>query len=408
MSLIVQKFGGTSVADTYHLMSVAKKAIAFYEKGNDVIVVVSAQGNTTDELIKKAKKISPYAKGREMDALMATGEQISASLLAMTIESMGVPAISLTGWQAGFETSSVFNDARILEINTERIKKEISEKKIVVITGFQGINSSGDITTLGRGGSDTSAVAIAGAMKADVCKIYTDVDGVYTADPRVVSSARKLEMLSYEEMFKLAALGAQVLNDTSIETAQKYDVEVEVLSSMKKDCKGTIVKNIPKNEINTVSGIADQKELAKVIISSLSSGARKESIISFLEEKGLIKDSALMPTGKNSEGLLVFLAKEENLPEVIKLLGSYLKEIAEEKADIFYEKDKAEISVVNLSDGLNVNIASIVFETLHENNVNIEMAMCDNSRISVVVDVENLHRSVNALHNKLFEEDYLT
>lgn len=406
MSLIVQKFGGTSVADTHHIFVVAKKAIAFHEKGHDVIVVVSAQGDMTDELTEKAKAITPFIKGRELDALLAVGEQISASLLSMAIKSLGVSAVSLTGWQAGFKTVGSHNNSAIKTIDTERIKKELKSGNIVVITGFQGINENQDITTLGRGGSDTSAVAIAGAMDADVCKIYTDVDGVYTADPRIVSSARKLESISYEEMFELSSLGAQVLNDTSIQTAREYGVEVEVLSSMKSDSKGTIMKGIPKSQVNSVSGIATQKSLAKFIISNLSNPDEvKNDILALLTEKGFLKDPAPLPTGHEFSGSVVFLTHEDNIHDVTKFLDEYLKDF--DGAEVFYEKNKAKISVVNLSDSLNVNIASIVFETLNEANVNIEMAVCDSKRISVVVNAEHLHKAVNAVHNKLFEEDYL-
>ena len=406
MSLIVQKFGGTSVADTHHIRNVAKKAVSFHEKGHDVIVVVSAQGDTTDNLIKKAEKINPYASEREMDALLSTGEQISASFLAMAIVAMGVKAVSLTGWQAGFKTSDVYSDARINSIDTSRIEKEIKEGKIVVITGFQGINSLGDITTLGRGGSDTSAVAIAGAMKADICKIYTDVDGVYTADPRIVPSARKLENVSYEEMFKLSSLGAQVLNDTSIETAEKYGVEIEVLSSMKADSKGSIIKNIPKEKINNISGIAVEKNMAKLIISDLKDIDKfKTEVLSLLIRKGLIKDPELMPIGKNIPDSVSVLISESKINIVLNVLKENMK--GYEDAEIFYEKDKAKVSVVNLCDSFNINIASIVFETLHEANVNIEMAVCDSSRTSVVIDSENIYKCVSGIHGKLFEEDYL-
>lgn len=406
MAIIVQKFGGTSVADNHHLINVAKKAINFYKKGNDVVVVVSAQGDTTDELIEKAEKVGNLISSREMDMLLSVGEQISASLLAMTIENMGVPAISLTGWQAGFETTSDYGDAKIKNINTERINLELSKKKIVVITGFQGMNSKGDITTLGRGGSDTSAVAIAGAMKADVCKIYTDVDGVYTADPRIVSCARKLENISYEEMFKLSSLGAQVLNDVSIETAKKYGVEVEVLSSMKPDTKGTIIKNKSLKDINQISGIAVKKDMVKVMISGVRETKKlRDEIFPYLISGKFIKDPDLRLTGQNADEFLVFLSEESKINSLVKVLEDLLKDY--EKAEIFYEKNKSEISVVNLSESLNINIASIVFETLNEENINIEMAVCDNSRISVVVDDENIYRCVNSIHNKIFEEDYL-
>ncbi|MFR2345688.1 MAG: aspartate kinase, partial [Acutalibacteraceae bacterium] len=240
MALIVQKFGGSSVRDAERLFNVADIVTSTYRAGNDVVVVVSAQGDTTDDLIEKAKEINKNPSKREMDQLMTAGEQISASLLAMAIEQLGYPVVSLLGWQAGFSTSTAYGSARIKRVNPERIRAEISRRNIVVVTGFQGINKYDDMTTLGRGGSDTSAVAIAASMHADLCQIYTDVDGVYTADPRKIPAARKLDVISYDEMLELATLGAQVLNNRSVEMAKKYHIELEVLSSLTR-AKGTIV-----------------------------------------------------------------------------------------------------------------------------------------------------------------------
>ena len=247
MSLIVQKFGGSSVANAERVMNVARIVTDTYKAGNDVVVVVSAQGDTTDDLIEKAMEINPNAAKREMDQLLAAGEQISISLLAMAIESLGFPVISLLGWQAGFNTNSVYGAARIKNIKTNRLQAEIAKHNIVVVAGFQGINRYDDLTTLGRGGSDTSAVAIAAAMHADKCQIFTDVEGVYTADPRKVEGARKLEEITYDEMLELATLGAQVLNNRSVEMAKKYSVELEVLSSLN-HVPGTIVKEKVKME----------------------------------------------------------------------------------------------------------------------------------------------------------------
>ena len=247
MSLIVQKFGGSSVADAERVFNVAGIVTDTYKKGNDVVVVVSAQGDTTDDLIEKAKEINPDASKREMDMLLTSGEQISISLLAMAIEKLGYPVVSLLGWQAGFNTSSAYGSARIKRVIPDRIKKELDKRNIVIVAGFQGINRYGDMTTLGRGGSDTSAVAIASVMHADLCQIYTDVEGVYTADPRKVPGARKLSEISYDEMLELATLGAQVLNNRSVEMAKKYNIELEVLSSLTK-APGTIVKEPAKLE----------------------------------------------------------------------------------------------------------------------------------------------------------------
>lgn len=241
MSLIVQKFGGTSVANTERMFNVADIVTKTYDAGNDVVVVVSAQGDTTDEFIEKANAINPNASKREMDMLLTAGEQISASLLAMAIEKLGYPVVSLLGWQAGFQTSSTYGSARIKKVKADRIQKELDKKNIVIVTGFQGTNRYDDMTTLGRGGSDTSAVAIAASMHADLCQIYTDVDGVYTADPRKIPNAKKLDVISYDEMLELATLGAQVLNNRSVEMAKKYNIELEVISSLTRQ-PGTIVK----------------------------------------------------------------------------------------------------------------------------------------------------------------------
>ena len=233
MALIVKKFGGSSVANAERVFNVANRIIEDYKKGNDVIVVVSAQGDTTDDLIEKAKEINPGAvPKREMDVLLTAGEQISIALLAMAIDKLGFPVISLLGWQAGFNTDSNHTIARIKSINTERLKAELAKRNIIIVAGFQGINKYDDLTTLGRGGSDTSAVAIAAALKADRCQIYTDVDGVYSADPRKVPTAKKMDQITYDEMLELATLGAQVLNNRSVEMAKKYNVELEVLSSL--------------------------------------------------------------------------------------------------------------------------------------------------------------------------------
>jgi len=404
MSLIVQKFGGTSVADTHHLFNVARKVLSFYKKGNDVIVVVSAQGDTTDKLIQAAKEVNSNASKREMDALLSTGEQISASLLAMALEKLGAKAISLTGWQAGIKTDFSYSNASISEILTERIKFELKKNNIVIVTGFQGVNPENNITTLGRGGSDTSAVALAGAMKADICKIYTDVDGVYTADPRIVPSAKKLPLLSYEEMFELSHLGSQVLSDTSIEAAEKHKVEVEVLSSMLPDSKGTIIKSIPKSKITSISGIAVEKDMVKIIIQGLKNKVELErNITSKLLSLKLIKDTELKSTGQKLNSC--FLVPSSNLSDAISVLEQLIPK--KENIEIFYEKDKAKISVVNLATSFNINIASIIFESLHELNIDIEMTACNETRVSIVVKAENLYRAVNEIHTSLFDEDYL-
>ncbi len=263
--LVVQKFGGSSVANAERVFNVAGIVTDKYKEDNDVVVVVSAQGDTTDDLIDKANEINPQASRREKDMLLAAGEQISIALLAMAIEKLGYPVVSLLGWQAGFQTNSNYGAARIKRILPERIQAELDKKKIVVVAGFQGLNRYGDVTTLGRGGSDTSAVAIAAAMHADICQIYTDVEGVYTADPRKVENTRKLEEITYDEMLELATLGAQVLNNRSVEMAKKYNVELEVLSSLKR-VPGTKVKEAVKMEEMLVKSVAKDCNVARVML----------------------------------------------------------------------------------------------------------------------------------------------
>ena len=265
MALIVQKFGGSSVADRDRIFNVARIVANTHAAGNDVVVVVSAQGDTTDDLIAKAGEITHDPSQREMDMLLATGEQISISLLAMALGETGCPAISLTGWQAGFHTDRAYTRARIKNLDTERIESELSKNRVVVVAGFQGLNRYDDITTLGRGGSDTSAVAIAAALHADLCQIYTDVDGVYTADPRLVPRARKLDEITFDEMLELASLGAQVLNNRSVELAKKYSVNLEVRSSLT-DLPGTIVKEVTDVEGMLIKGVAKDKDVAVISI----------------------------------------------------------------------------------------------------------------------------------------------
>lgn len=401
MSLIVQKFGGTSVADNHHLFNVAKKVTDLHSKGHDVIVVVSAQGDTTDKLIKTARSINPNASKREMDVLLSTGEQISISLLCMAIEKFGFKAVSLTGWQAGFLTDSCHYSAKISKINTERIKKELAKKNIVVIAGFQGIDENEDITTLGRGGSDTSAVAVAAAVKADMCKIYTDVDGVYTADPRIVPAAKKISTISYDEMFALSNYGAQVLNERSIEAAKKYGVEIEVLSSTSNNSSGTLVKDIPNLPSNHISGISLKNGLVKVLISDTNQKTFSENIAPLL--KNIKIENSLKHVGKMSPNNTTFVIKEEDLPQTIEILKSHLKD----ENQIFYEKNKSEISIINLFGSYNINTASIVFQALSESEIETEMVACTNNRVSIIVPSSYAHKSLNIIHSKLFEEDNL-
>lgn len=404
MSLIVQKFGGTSVADTHHIFNVAKKATELYKQGNDIIIVVSAQGNTTDKLEAMALEISPEKPKREMDVLLSVGEQISISLLAMAINKLGFPAVSLTGWQAGIITSPEHSDAKIIKINTHRINEELKHKNIVIVAGFQGIDENGNITTLGRGGSDTSAVAIASAMQADVCKIYTDVDGVYTADPRIVMSAKKWSVLSYDEMIELADAGAQVLNKKSIMTAKESGINVEVLSSMTNQENGTVVKKMQTRHNSAASGVALDNSIVKVLISDMQTpDGFYSTILPKLRENNIPVDTSHQLMGTLPPMSVEFLTSEPYLKETIAIIDENLKKDTSHK--VFYDQNLAKISVINLSESLNINIASIIFEALSEAEIRIYMVACHECKVSVLVAKNQAHKAMNMIHSKIFEED---
>ncbi|MBO5184098.1 MAG: aspartate kinase, partial [Clostridia bacterium] len=320
MALIVQKFGGSSVANAERVANVAGIVTDAYKEGNDVIVVVSAQGDTTDDLIAKANEINPNASKRELDMLLTAGEQMSIALLAMAIEKLGCPVVSLLGWQAGFRTSRTFGAARIERIKTERIQSELDKRKIVVVAGFQGLNKSDDLTTLGRGGSDTSAVAIAAALHADRCQIFTDVTGVFTADPRKVSGARKLEEINYDEMLELATLGAQVLNHRSVEMAKKYSVELEVLSSLVRE-SGTIVKEAVKMEKMIIRGVTKDTDVAQISVVGMKDiPGNAFKMFSKLAAKKINIDVILQSIGRDGTKDISFTCSKDHAAAAVELL----------------------------------------------------------------------------------------
>ena len=400
MSLIVQKFGGTSVANTERLKNVADIITKTYEKGNDVVVVVSAQGDTTDEFIEKARQVNPNPSKREMDMLLTAGEQISASLLAMTIEEMGYPVISLLGWQAGFFTSANNGSARIERVDPARIKRELDQKRIVIVTGFQGVNRYQDMTTLGRGGSDTSAVAIAASMHADLCQIYTDVEGVFTADPRKIKDARKLDVISYDEMLELATLGAQVLNNRSVEMAKKYGVELEVLSSLTRK-PGTIVREANKMEEMLISGIAKDNEVARVsIIGVPDSPGLAFKIFSMLAAKEINVDIILQSIGRNNTKDISFTIPESQLDETMEILRTYVETIG--AADAVYDGNVSKVSVVGAGMETHPGVAAQMFEALFDANINIQMISTSEIKISVLISRDDADQAVTAIHKKFF------
>ncbi|MBQ1546255.1 MAG: aspartate kinase, partial [Clostridia bacterium] len=383
MSLIVQKFGGSSVANAERVFNVASIVTDTYKQGNDVVVVVSAQGDTTDDLIEKANEINPHASKREMDMLLSSGEQISISLLAMAIEKMGYPVVSLLGWQAGFETSSSYTKARIKRVVPDRIRKELDKKNIVVVAGFQGLNKYDDVTTLGRGGSDTSAVAIAAAMNADLCQIFTDVKGVYTADPRKVENARKLEEISYDEMLELATLGAQVLNNRSVEMAKKYNIELEVLSSLERE-PGTIVKEATKVEKMLISGIAKDKDIARISIVGLpDKPGLAFKVFSKVSSANINVDIILQSVGRDGTKDITFTVAKSNAEETEKILKDYLlpQGVKEVKADTHVAK----ISIVGAGMESHAGVATKMFEALYDAQINIQMISTSEIKVSVLI-----------------------
>ena len=398
--LIVKKFGGTSVANTERLKNVADIITKTYEKGNDVVVVVSAQGDTTDEFIEKARQVNPNPSKREMDMLLTAGEQISASLLAMTIEEMGYPVISLLGWQAGFFTSANNGSARIERVDPARIKRELDQKRIVIVTGFQGVNRYQDMTTLGRGGSDTSAVAIAASMHADLCQIYTDVEGVFTADPRKIKDARKLDVISYDEMLELATLGAQVLNNRSVEMAKKYGVELEVLSSLTRK-PGTIVREANKMEEMLISGIAKDNEVARVsIIGVPDRPGLAFKIFTKLAAKDINVDIILQSIGRNNTKDISFTIPESQLDETMEILRTYVETIG--AADAVYDGNVSKVSVVGAGMETHPGVAAQMFEALFDANINIQMISTSEIKISVLISRDDADQAVTAIHKKFF------
>lgn len=396
--LVVQKFGGSSVANAERIFNVAGRIAETYDNGNSVVVILSAQGDTTDELIEKAHEINPNPSKREMDMLLSTGEQQSVALMAMALQKMGYNAISLNAAQVGIATTSVYSNAKIKSIAKERILSELENKKIVIVTGFQGINKFDDVTTLGRGGSDTSAVAIAAALKADLCEIYTDVDGVYTADPRIVKNARKLDEIGYSEMAELASLGAKVLHTRSVEVAQKYNVELVVRSSLTRD-KGTVVKEDSKVERMLISGVTSEKEQVIITIRGINNKpGRAFEIFSILEKHNISVDIIVQSNGANNMADISFTVAESDKDETIKILEAHREAISAK--DITFEDKVAKVSIVGAGMATHPGVASLMFEALYDAGVNIKMISTSEIKISVVVDEKDVESAIVAIHDK--------
>lgn len=402
MALIVQKFGGSSVKDAEHLRNVADIVTGTYKNGNDVVVVVSAQGDTTDDLIDKAKEINRNPSKREMDQLLTAGEQISASLLAMTIEDLGYPVVSLLGWQAGFSTSTAYGSARIKRVNPERIKAELSKRNIVVVTGFQGVNKYDDMTTLGRGGSDTER---GGHCSFHARRPVPDLYGCgrrLHGDPRKIPAARKLDVISYDEMLELATLGAQVLNNRSVEMAKKYHIELEVLSSLTR-AKGTIVKEATNVEKMLISGVAKDENVARIsVIGVPDKPGLAFRIFSKLAQKNVNVDIILQSIGRNGTKDISFTVEKDKMDATIELMQSYVETIG--ASSVVFDDDVAKVSIVGAGMESHPGVASDMFEALFEANVNIQMISTSEIKISVLIKKEDANKAVAAIHAKFFEQ----
>ena len=399
MGLIVQKFGGTSVKDRDRIFNVARIVANTRNQGNDVVVVVSAQGDTTDDLITKAAEITSDPSHREMDMLLATGEQISISLLAMALQEIGVPSVSLTGWQAGFNTDRAYTKARIKRLNTERVESELARNRVVVVAGFQGLNRSDDITTLGRGGSDTSAVALAAALNADLCQIFTDVDGIYTADPRIVPKAIKIDEITYDEMLELASQGAGVLHNRSVELAKKYNVELEVLSSLN-PIPGTVVKEVTKDmEGMLIKGVAKDTDVAVITILNVpDEPGMSFKIFGLLAQKNINVDIILQSTGRDGKKDISFTCAEGEAEVAMRVLKD-----SAHFSNVSVDTTCAKVSIVGAGMQSHSGVASKMFEALSNNNINIKMISTSEIKISCIIDRADADKAVSAIHDMLFD-----
>ena len=396
--LIVKKFGGTSVADKDRIFNVAKRCIRDYEAGNDVVVVLSAMGKYTDELIAKAKDINPNPPKREMDMLFTIGEQMSVSLMAMAMAQLCVRAVSLNAFQVQMRTTSAYGNARLKKIDTERIRRELDDRKIVIVTGFQGVNKYDDYTTLGRGGSDTTAVALAAVLHADACEIYTDVDGVYTADPRLVPTARKLESISYDEMLDLAALGAGVLHSRSVELAKKYGVQLVVRSSLN-ESEGTIVKGVGKKmERMLISGVALDREADRISVIGIADVPGSAfKLFHTLAKNNINVDIIIQSVGRDRTKDISFTVSHNNLNEAVELLNSCKDQLGFDHIE--YNCDVVKLSVVGSGMMSHPGVAAKMFECLYNENININMIATSEIRITVLIPEKDALRAMNAVHD---------
>ena len=395
--LVVKKFGGSSVADKDRIFNVARRCVEDYNKGYDVVVVLSAMGKTTDRLIQEAHEINPHPPKREMDMLLVTGEQISVAMMSMAMHSLGIPAVSLNASQIQMQTTSSYGMAKLKKIDTERIRHELEARKIVIVTGFQGVNKFDDMTTLGRGGSDTTAVALAAVLHADACEIYTDVDGVYTADPRIVPNAKKLTEVSYDEMLEFASLGAKVLHNRSVEMAKKYGVQLVVLSSLTR-AEGTVVKEGSKMERILVSGVAADKNTARIsVLGVKNEPGTAFKLFNLLAKNGINVDIIIQSIGRNSSKDISFTVARTDLEDALTLLNANKELITAQ--DIQSEETVSKISIIGAGMTSNPGVAAKMFEALYSANVNIKMIATSEIRITVLIDEVDTNRAMRVVHD---------
>ncbi len=398
---IVQKFGGSSVADAEKMRRVAGVIADTYAEGHDVVVVLSAQGDTTDDLIEKAHEINPRPSKREMDVLLSTGEQQSVALMAMTLEAMGLPVVSITGWQVGIETNANYGSARIMRISSERIRRELDKRRIVVVAGFQGIDKNDDITTLGRGGSDTTAVALAAVLHADKCQIYTDVEGVYTADPRKVQGARKLKEITYDEMLELASLGAQVLHNRSVEMAKRYGVIIEVLSSYVRK-PGTKVKEVVKKvEEMKISGIAKDNNVARIVVIGVpDEPGMAFRVFNTMARAKINVDIILQSYGRENTNDISFTVPLADAEAAEAVLDEVRESIGFDHINV--DTNVSKVSIVGAGMMSASGIAALMFEALYDAKINIQMISTSEIKVSVLIEKNHADLAVQAIHNKFF------
>lgn len=402
MGIVVQKFGGSSVADAEKLLKVCKHIIKEYNEGNNVAVVVSAQGKTTDRLISEEKEITKKPNKREHDVLVSTGEQITIAKLAMTLQELGYKAISLAGWQIPIITTSEFGNAKIKYVNTKTILDLFEEKYIVIIAGFQGIDEKLNITTFGRGGSDTTAVAVAAALKADKCEIFTDVDGVFSSDPRIVEDVKKLEKVSYDEMLELSSMGAKVLHNRCVEIGKKYNLPIIVKSTFKEQSDGTVVTDSYMEDL-TISGVTKDDHIARISVMGLENKiGRTYNVFKLLADNDINVDVIVQSFGENVNKNLSFSIKTSDLEDAVKMLNDHINEIG--AREIRYFDNLSKISIIGVGIANKTGVAADMFEALYENNINMHMISTSEIKISVLVDREDSNKAVNAIHKKFYDK----